>query len=147
MLARLEADLKEALKSGQKRRVSTLRLLLANLKNERIQLQRDLTDDEISAAIRRAVKQRRDSIEQYTAGGRADLVAAETEELGILEAYLPKSISDEELEAIIADIVREKGLSSAKDVGSVMKELMSRNSLKGRVDGKRAQEIARRLLP
>src|SRR5512141_236077 len=109
MLARLEADLKEALKSGQKRRVSTLRLLLANLKNERIQLQRDLTDDEISAAIRRAVKQRRDSIEQYTAGGRADLVAAETEELGILEAYLPKSISDEELEAIIADIVREKG--------------------------------------
>ena len=146
MLARLEADLREALKAGEKRRVSTLRLLLSNLKNERIQLQRELTDDEISAAIRRAVKQRRDSIEQYTAGGRADLVAAETEELGILEAYLPKSISDAELEAIIADIVREKGLSSAKDVGSVMKELMSRNSLKGRVDGKRAQEIARRLL-
>lgn len=147
MLARLESDLKEALKAGQKRRVSTLRLLLSNLKNERIQLQRELTDDEISAAIRRAVKQRRDSIEQYTAGGRADLVAAETEELAILEAYLPKSVSDAELEAVIADIVRAKGLSSAKDVGSVMKELMSRSDLKGRVDGKRAQEIARRLLP
>ena len=147
MLARLEADLKEALKAGQKRRVSTLRLLLASLKNERIQLQRELKDDEIQAAIRKAVKQRRDSIEQYRAGGRADLVEAETEELGILEAYLPKSLSDAELEDAVRGIVAEKGLSSAKDVGLVMKELMSREAYKGRVDGKRAQEIARRLLP
>jgi uncharacterized protein YqeY len=145
MLARLEADLKEAMKAGQKRRVSTLRLLLSNVKNERIQLQRDLTDDEIEAAIRRAVKQRREAIEQYSAGGRADLVDAETEELGILEAYLPKSLSDSELEDVVRAIVAEKGLASAKDVGLVMKELMARH--KGRVDGKRAQEIARRLLP
>jgi uncharacterized protein len=147
MLARLEADLKEALKAGQKRRVSTLRLLLASLKNERIHLQRELEDGEIQAAIRKAVKQRRDSIEQYKAGNRADLVEAETEELGILEAYLPKSLSDSELEDAVRAIVAEKSLSSAKDVGLVMKELMSREAYKGRVDGKRAQEIARRLLP
>jgi uncharacterized protein YqeY len=145
MLARLESDVKEAMKAGQKRRVSTLRLLLSNLKNERIQLQRELTNEEIEAVIRRAVKQRREAIEQYAAGGRADLVEAETEELGILEAYLPKSLSDAELEDVVRAIVAEKSLTSAKDVGLVMKELMARH--KGRVDGKRAQEIARRLLP
>lgn len=147
MLARLEADLKEALKAGQKRRVSTLRLLLANLKNEKIALQRDLTDAEVETAIRKAVKQRREAIEQYSAGGRADLVEAETEELGILEAYLPKSLSDAELEDAVRTIIAEKGFASGKDVGLLMKELMARGGHKGRVDGKRAQEIARRLLP
>ncbi|HEY6148563.1 MAG TPA: GatB/YqeY domain-containing protein [Thermoanaerobaculia bacterium] len=145
MLARLEGDLRLALKAGEKRRVSTLRLLLSALKNERISLQRDLTDEEVEAAIRRAVKQRKEAIEQYGLGGRSDLVAAETEELAILEAYLPKSLSDAELEAVIADIAREKGLQSGKDVGLLMKELMARH--RGKVDGKRAQEIARRLLP
>ena len=82
MLARLEADLKTAMKSGDKRRVATLRLLLAGLKNEKIQAQRELTDEEVEAVLRRAVKQRKDSIEQYAKGGRQDLVDAETEELG-----------------------------------------------------------------
>ncbi len=145
MLARLEADLKTALKAGEKRRVSTLRLLLSALKNERIQLQRALTDEEIEAAIRRAAKQRREAIEQYGLGGRTDLVAAETEELEILEAYLPKSLSEGELEETVKAVITEKGLQTAKDVGALMKELMVRH--RGRVDGKRAQEIARRLLP
>jgi uncharacterized protein YqeY len=145
MLARLEADLKLAMKAGQKRRVSTLRLLLSALKNERIQLQREPTDEEVEAAIRRAVKQRREAIEQYGLGGRADLVAAETEELEILEGYLPKSLSPEELETIVRGIIADKGFTSGKDVGALMKELMAGH--KGRVDGKRAQEIARRLLP
>ncbi|MEP7131944.1 MAG: GatB/YqeY domain-containing protein [Acidobacteriota bacterium] len=144
MLARLESDLKLAMKAGEKRRVSTLRLLLSALKNERIQLQRDVTDEEVEAAIRRAVKQRREAIEQYGLGGRSDLVAAETEELGILEAYLPQSLSDGDLESVVRGIIQEKGFASAKDVGALMKELMAQH--KGRVDGKRAQEIARRLL-
>lgn len=144
MLARLENDLKTALKAGEKRRVSTLRLLLSALKNEKIHLQRALTDEEVEAAIRRAVKQRREAIEQYGLGGRADLVAAETEELGILEAYLPQSLSEADLESVVRDIIRDKGFASAKDVGSLMKEVMAQH--KGRVDGKRAQEIARRLL-
>lgn len=144
MLARLENDLKVALKAGERRRVSTLRLLLSALKNERIHLQRGLSDEEVEAAIRRAVKQRREAIEQYGLGGRADLVAAETEELGILEAYLPQSLSEADLESVVRDIIRDKGFASAKDVGSLMKEVMAQH--KGRVDGKRAQEIARRLL-
>jgi len=145
LLARIEADSKTALKAGEKRRVATLRLLLSALKNERIQQQRDLTDEEIEAAIRRAVKQRREAIEQYARGGRQDLVDAEKEELGILEAYLPQTLSEAELENLIRGIVAEKALSSSKDVGALMKELMARH--RGRVDGKRAQEIARRLLP
>ncbi|MCA1580994.1 MAG: GatB/YqeY domain-containing protein [Acidobacteria bacterium] len=144
MLARLENDLKVALKAGEKRRVSTLRLLLSALKNEKIHLQRALTDEEVEAAIRRAVKQRREAIEQYGLGGRADLVAAETEELGILEAYLPRPLSEADLESVVRGIIRDKGFASARDVGSVMKEVMAQH--KGRVDGKRAQEIARRLL-
>ena len=140
----IESDLKQALKAGEKRRVSTLRLLLSAFQNDRIEKGRDLTDDESEALIRRAVKQRRESIEQYRKGGREDLAATEAEELEILEAYLPKGLSDAELEAAIVEIIREKGFQTARDAGLVMKELMALH--RGRVDGKRAQEIARRLL-
>lgn len=143
--ARVEEDLKAAMKSGEKRRVSTLRLLLSTVKNERIQLQRDPTDEEVEALVRRGVKQRRDSIEQYTKGGRGDLVAAESEELAILEAYLPQTLSDEEIRSELSRIAAEKNLTSSRDVGLLMKELMARH--RGRVDGRKAQELARALLP
>ena len=145
MQARIEQELKGAMKSGDKRRVATLRLLLAALKNEKIQAQRELTNEEVEAVLRRAVKQRRDSIEQYARGAREDLVRAEEEELRIIEEYLPRGLSDEEIEGAIRDVIREKGLSTSKDVGLAMKEVMARH--RGRMDGKRAQEIARRLLP
>ena len=145
MQERIEADLKSAMKAGDKTRVATLRLLLAALKNEKIQAQRALTADEFEAVLRRAVKQRRDSIEQYARGGRQDLVDAESRELMIIEEYLPKGMSDAEIETALRDIIRDKGFSASKDVGLAMKELMS--AYKGRVDGKKAQEIARRLLP
>ena len=144
MQDRLEADLKTALKSGDKRRVSTLRLLLAALKNERIQAQRALTGEEVEASIRRAIKQRREAIEQYERGGRKDLVEAEGEELAILQGYLPQGMTEAEIEQAVRSVMTEKGLTSARDVGLVMKELMARH--RGRLDGKQAQEIARRLL-
>ena len=145
MQERIEADLKSAMKAGDKTRVATLRLLLAALKNEKIQAQRALTADEFEAVLRRAVKQRRDSIEQYARGGRQDLVDAESRELVIIEEYLPKGIPDAEIEVALRDIIRDKGFSTSKDIGLAMKELMSAH--KGRVDGKKAQEVARRLLP
>jgi uncharacterized protein YqeY len=144
MQARLEQDLKTAMKAGDKRRVATIRLLLATLKNEKIQAQRALTDEEVEAVLRRAVKQRRDSIEQYARGGRQDLVDGETEELAIIEEYLPQGLSDADIEGAIRAVIQEKGFSSQKDVGLAMKEVMARH--RGLVDGKRAQEIARRLL-
>src|ERR1700682_5051266 len=136
MQARFEEDLKAAMKKGDKRRIATLRLLLAALKNEKIQAQRALTDEEVEAVVRRAVKQRRDSIEQYARGGRDDLVPAGTEELGIIEEYLPKGFSEEEIEEALRSVIQEKGLTSPKDVGLAMKEVMARH--RGRVDGKRA---------
>jgi hypothetical protein len=144
MRPRIENDVKSALKAGDKRRVATLRLLLAALQNERITAGRELTDDEAEAVIRRAVKQRRESIDQFTRGGREDLAKGETDELAILEAYLPASLTDQEVESEIRRIIAEKGFSSARDAGLVMKELMAAH--RGRVDGKRAQEIARQLL-
>jgi uncharacterized protein YqeY len=145
MQARIEEDLKSAMKAGDKRRVATLRLMLAALKNEKIQAQRTLTDEEVESVLRRAVKQRRDSIEQYARGGRQDLVDAETEELAILEGYLPRGLTDAEIESAVRSIVEQKGFTSQKDVGLLMKELIA--GYKGRVDGKKAQEIARRILP
>jgi uncharacterized protein YqeY len=145
MQARVEADLKAAMKGGDKRRVGTLRLLLAALKNERISAQHDLTPEEAEAVARRAVKQRREAIEVYERTGRSDLASAEKEELAILEAYLPQTMPDAELESVIRSIAAEKGFSSSRDVGLLMRELMARH--RGRVDGKRAQEIARKLLP
>ena len=145
MQERIEQSLKAAMKSGDKRRVSTLRLLLSVLKNERINSQRELTEEEAEAVIRRAVKQRKEAIEIYDRTGRADLAGAEKEELAILEAYLPQAMPEADLEATIRAIISEKGFSSAKDVGQLMKELMARH--RGRVDGKRAQEITRKLLP
>lgn len=144
MLERLEQDLKSAMKSGDKRRVATIRLLLATLKNEKIQAQRALTDEEVEGVLRRAVKQRKDSIEQYARGGRQDLVDGETAELAIIEEYLPQGLSESDIEEAIRAVIQEKGFRSQKDVGLAMKEVMARH--RGRVDGKRAQEIARRLL-
>jgi uncharacterized protein YqeY len=144
MRGSIESDLRQALKAGEKRRVATLRLLLSELQNEKIRTGRDLSDDEAEAVIRRAVKQRREAIDQYTRGGREDLARGETEELAILEAYLPAALTEPEVETAIRQIIREKGFSSARDVGLVMKELMAAH--RGRVEGKRAQEIARRLL-
>src|SRR3954451_17615117 len=120
------------MKTGDKRRVGTLRLVLAALKNERIQAGRELNPEEVQAALRRAVKQRKDSIEQYSKGGRQDLVDAETAELTILEGYLPRGMSDEEIGSELKAVIAEKGFSSSRDVGLAMKELMARH--KGRVD-------------
>lgn len=144
MLKRIENDLKGAMKAGDKTRVSTLRLLLAALKNEKIQAHRDLTEEEVEAVIRRGVKQRKDSIEQYAKGGRTDLVESETAEQVILEAYLPQGLSEAEVEDAVRTIIAEKALSSRQDVGVLMKELMAR--FRGRVDGQQAREVAQRFL-
>ncbi len=144
MIRKIEADLREAMKGAEKVRVSTLRLLLAALKNERLRAGREITEEEVEAIVRQGVKQRRYSIDLYEKGGRADLVAAEKAEIEVLETYLPQALSEDEIEEAVQRIIAEKSFSSAKDVGALMKELMTR--YRGRMDGRRAQEIAHRLL-
>src|SRR5580765_4392858 len=133
------------MRAGDRPRVSTLRLLLSALKNEKIQAHRDLTDEEIEAVIRRGVKQRKDSIEQYAKGGRQDLVDTEQAEMDLLQTYLPQGMSEQELESAVKSIIADRSITSRKEMGAVMKELMTR--YKGKIDGRQAQEIAQRLLP
>lgn len=142
---RIRADLTESMKARSAERTSTLRMLQAALKNEQINLGHELSDEEVMSVIRKAVKQRLDSIEQYEKASRPELAAKERSEMELLKTYLPPELSDAELEAGIREIVASTGAQSKKDIGKVMKEATAR--FKGRAEGKKIQEIASRLLP
>ena len=141
----IRADLTESMKARTAERTSTLRMLQSALKNEQINLMHELSDEEAMAVIRKAVKQRLDSIEQYTKGNRPELAAKEASEMEVLKTYLPAELSDAELESGLRDIISSTGAQSKKDLGKVMKEATAR--YKGRAEGKKLQEIVSRLLP
>jgi uncharacterized protein len=141
----IRADLTESMKARDAARTAVLRLLQSALKNEQIDKGHELSDEEALAVIRRGVKQRQDSIEQYSKGGRQDLVDNERREMELLQTYLPLPMSDEEVETIVRETIAAIGASSKKDSGKVMKEVMATH--KGAVDGKKVQEIVGRLLP
>ncbi|HXI14337.1 MAG TPA: GatB/YqeY domain-containing protein [Thermoanaerobaculia bacterium] len=137
-------DLTESIKARDAARTSTLRLLQSSLKNEQIEKGRELTDEEVHALIRKAVKQRQDSIEQFTKASRTELADKEKAELPILEKYLPAQMSDEDAEVAIRAIIDSVGATSKKDTGKVMKEIMAQH--KGAIDGRKVQEIVGKLL-
>jgi uncharacterized protein len=141
----IRADLTSAMKAQEKERLSTLRMLQSALKNEQINVGHELSDEEAMTVIRKAVKQRQDSIEQYTNAGRTELADKERSEMELLRTYLPPELSDEELEGGIRAIIASTGAASKKDMGKVMKEATAR--YKGRADGKKIQELVQRLLP
>jgi len=141
----VRADLTESMKARSAERTSVLRMLQAAIKNEQINVQHELADEEVLTVIRKAVKQRQDSIEQYTKGNRPDLAAKEASELEILKTYMPPELGDDEIEAGVREIIASTGAQSKKDMGKVMKEATAR--YKGRADGKKIQEIVQRLLP
>ena len=141
----IRADLTEAMKARAAERLSTLRMLQSALKNQQIEVGHELGDDEAMVVIRKAVKQRLDSIEQYTKGNRPELAAKEQSELEILKTYLPPELSDTDLEAALRDIIASTGAQSKKDLGKVMKEASAK--FKGVVDGKKIQEMVGKLLP
>ena len=140
----IDADTKDALKSGAKDKVSTLRMLSAALKNKQIDLRRPLTEDEVVESVRSLIKQRRDSIEQFGKGGRQDLVDKETAEVAVLEVYLPQQLSREEIELIVREAVIQAGAQGAKDMGKVMKAIIPR--VGGRADGKLVSELVKHAL-
>lgn len=142
---KIRADLTAAMKAQEKDRLSTLRMLQAALKNEQISAGHELSDEEAMTVIRKAVKQRQDSIEQYTNAGRTDAAARERAEMDLLKTYLPPELSDDELESGLREIITSTGAQSKKDLGKVMKEASAR--YKGRADGRRIQEVVSRLLP
>jgi uncharacterized protein len=142
---KIRADLTAAMKAQEKERLSVIRMLQSAVKNEQINAGHELSDEEAMSVIRKAVKQRQDSIEQYSNASRTELADKERSEMEILKTYLPAELSAEELESGLREIIESTGAQSKKDLGKVMKEATAR--YRGRVDGKRIQEIVGRLLP
>lgn len=140
--AQIKNDLTDAMKAKDADRLSTLRMVKANLMNRRIDKGSDLTDEEVSKALQSLVKQRRDSIEQYEKAGRTELAAKEALEISHIEAYLPQSATPEEIEQAVAEAVVETGASSIKDMGAVMKAAQAK--LHGKTtDGKLVSEAVK----
>ena len=142
---KVRADMTAAMKAQEKERLSTLRMLQSSLKNEQINVGHELSDEEAMTVIRKAMKQREDSIEQYTNAGRTELAEKERSEMELLKTYLPPELTEAEVESGVREIIASTGAQSKKDFGKVMKEATVR--FKGRVDGKKIQEIVQRLLP
>ncbi len=136
---KLTEDMKAKMKSGDKVGLSTLRLLLADIKNAEIAKRADLSDEEILEAISRSIKRRKESIEQFEKADRDDLVQKEKAELEVLNEYLPPQLSEEELLEIIEAVIEEMGASSQKDMGSVMSSVMPK--VKGKADGSMISQI------
>jgi hypothetical protein len=143
-LQKLDDDLKVALKASDSLKVSVLRMTKAALKNRQIDKMGDLSEEEIIAVLSTLAKQRRESIEQFSKGRREDLAEKERLELIILQSYLPEQMSPEELDVIIIEALKETSAKGAKDMGKVMRLVMSR--VKNSADGKMVSQRVKDLL-
>jgi uncharacterized protein YqeY len=140
----LEADMKQALRSRDSLRLETIRGVRGAIRNKEIEVGESLGEDGILRVIRGLVKQRSDSIEQFRAAGRDDLVEKESAERAVLEAYLPATPDEAEVERVVRETIAEVGATSPKEMGRVMKPALER--LGPAADGKLVSQVARRLL-
>ena len=141
----IDNDFKQAMKDRQPVKVSTLSLLRSQFKYVMIEKKSDKIEDaDVILVIKKQIKQRQDSIEQYTNGGRPELAAKEQEELDILKGYLPAEMSIADIETAVTAIVKETGSQGMKDMGKVMKEASAR--LAGRADNKAVSETVKKIL-
>jgi uncharacterized protein len=141
--------LKDAMRQKDQRRTSTLRLILAAIKDRDIAARSEdrmdgVTDDEILQILQKMIKQRNESMQQYEAGGRIDLVEQEREERSIIEAYLPKQLSADEVKAAAKTVIADLGAAGLKDMGRTMNELKARYA--GRMDFSKASAVVKELL-
>ena len=140
----IQTQVKEALKAGDKDRLSTLRLLLAAIKNETIRAGEEVDEAGFLKLVRKAIKQRKDSAEQYRKGDREELASKEEREAEILASYLPPQVDEEELRSSIAALVESEGLAGPAAIGTIMKTMIAKYA--GRTDGGTVNKIARKLL-
>ena len=117
---RITEDMKTAMRAGEKDRLATIRLALAAIKQREVDERIALEDAQVLAVLEKMIKQRREAIAQFQSGGRADLVAKENAEIGVLQGYLPAQMSDADLDALIAEAISATGAASVKDMGKVM---------------------------
>ncbi|MBI4224407.1 MAG: GatB/YqeY domain-containing protein [Deltaproteobacteria bacterium] len=141
---RIEADFKQAVRQQETAKVSILRLVKAAIQNKEIENRGSLDDAQILKVFSTMTKQTRDSIEQFQKGNRADLVQKEKTELAILEGYMPRSLSEAELEVLVRKAVQDTGAVGPKDMGKVMQAVMPQ--VQGRAEGKQVQEKVKKAL-
>ena len=142
----IQKDLTEAMRARQELRLSTLRMIKAAFKNKEVEKRGALDDKEALAVLGTLIKQRKDSIEQFTRGGRQELADKEAAEIGIIESYMPRAAGEEEVTSSVRAVIAEMGSPTMKDMGAVMKNVMARFAARTRVDGKQVSEIVKREL-
>ncbi len=142
---KINENLTASMKAKDSLRLSVLRMMKTAVKNKEIELRTELDDNQAILVLSTLIKQRKDSIEQFTGGGRLDLAQKEAAEIKIIEEYLPTAVSEDEIENVVDEVLRATGASSPRDVGMVMKNCMARFSGK-LVDGKQVNAAVRRRL-
>ncbi|UOY94053.1 GatB/YqeY domain-containing protein [Ectobacillus sp. JY-23] len=144
LLETLNNDMKQAMKNKEKERLSVIRMVKAALQNEAIKMQRTLNEDEELTVLSREAKQRKDSLLEFEKAGREDLVNKVKDEMKVLETYMPKQLTEEELTAIIRDVIAATGASSKADMGKVMGAVIPKT--KGKADGSLVNKLVSQLL-
>ncbi len=147
LIEQIQQDITAAMKAREEQRLSTLRMVKAALKNREIEKMAPLDEKESQAVLTTLIKQRKESVEQFTKGGRQEMADKEAAEIVLIESYLPKAASEDEVAAGVKATIAEMGSPTMKDMGSVMKNAMARfNGAGMRVDGKMVSEIVKREL-
>jgi len=143
----IQKDITDAMRARSEQRLSTLRMVKAALKNKEVDKRAPLDDKEALAVLSTLIKQRKESIEQFTKGGRQELADKEAAEIVLIESYMPKALGEQEVAATVKAAIAEMGAPTMKDMGAVMKAAMAKFSATGaRVDGKVVSEIVKREL-
>jgi len=147
LIEQIQQDITAAMKAREERRLSTLRMVKSALKNREIEKMAPLDEKESQAVLTTLIKQRKESVEQFTKGGRQEMADREAAEIGLIESYLPKAAGEDEIAAGLKAVIAEMGSPSMKDMGAVMKNAMARFAGAGmRVDGKVVSDMVKREL-
>lgn len=135
----IQEDMKQAMRNKDAERLGTLRMLISTLKNKKIDLRRDLTEEDILSVLSTESKKRREAADAYRKGNRDDLAAGEEFELTVIAEYLPQPLTDDEVSAIVDELIAETGAETKRDMGKVMGKIMPK--IKGRYDGSKVKDI------
>ena len=147
LIEQIQKDITAAMKAREEHRLSTLRMVKTGLKNREIDKMAPLDDKEAQQVLSTLIKQRKESVEQFTKGGRQEMADNEAAEIKIIEAYMPKAAGEDEIVAGVKAVIAEMGSPTMKDMGTVMKNVMARfNSAGARVDGKHVSDAVKREL-
>ena len=144
LFSKLQEEMKAAMKSGDKDRLSTIRMLISEIKKVQIDSKKELSDEEIVSILQKYIKQRKEAFTQYEQAGRKDLAEKELKEIEIVQQFLPPPLSEDELMKIVEETIKELGASSIKDMGKVVKTTLEK--VKGRAEGSLISKIVKEKL-